>query len=146
MIGARIKAERERLGMTQPDFAAAAGAAKRTLIEWEKGSTAPTAMQLSALAVVGVDVLYVVTGQRVLSALPPDEAMLLDRYRASPRELRDAALRVLLGGEATAKNDKNIQGGGSQSAVVSGNKNSVKQSQGGIDGKPTKAKRPDRGQ
>lgn len=134
MIGARIKAERERLGMTQPDFAAAAGAAKRTLIEWEKGSTAPTAMQLSALAVVGVDVLYVVTGQRVLSALPPDEAMLLDRYRASPRELRDAALRVLLGGEAPATRAAAIKQeiSGTANQVAAGH--IVNQSQGGNDG------------
>jgi len=48
--------------MTQPEFAAAAGAAKRTLIEWEKGATAPTAVQLSALGIVGVDLLYVLTG------------------------------------------------------------------------------------
>lgn len=64
MIGERLKEERDRLGLTQPQFAEAAGAAKRTLIEWEKGATAPNAVQLSALKEIGVDVLYVVTGQR----------------------------------------------------------------------------------
>lgn len=70
MVGERLKEERERLQMTQPAFAAAAGAAKRTLIEWEKGSTSPNAVQLSALGEIGVDVLYVVTGktQRQLAA------------------------------------------------------------------------------
>ncbi len=66
MIGERLKEERDRLGMTQPQFAEAAGAAKRTLIEWEKGATAPNAVQLSALGAIGVDVLYVVTGERDL--------------------------------------------------------------------------------
>lgn len=66
MIGERLKEERDRLGMTQPQFAEAAGAAKRTLIEWEKGATAPNAVQLSALDAIGVDVLYVVTGERDL--------------------------------------------------------------------------------
>ena len=62
MIGVRLKEERERLGMTQPAFAEAAGAAKRTLIEWEKGTTSPSSVQLSALSVIGVDVYYVLTG------------------------------------------------------------------------------------
>lgn len=62
MIGDRLKEERERLKMTQPQFAEAAGAAKRTLIEWEKGTTSPNAVQLSALQKIGVDVFYVLTG------------------------------------------------------------------------------------
>ena len=64
MIGERLKSERERLGMTQPDFAEAAGAKKRTLIDWEKGVSSPTAVQLAALAGIGVDALYILTGQR----------------------------------------------------------------------------------
>lgn len=63
MIGIRLKEERERLGLTQPDFAKAAGAAKRTLIEWEKGTTSPNTVQLSALSKIGVDVYYVITGE-----------------------------------------------------------------------------------
>jgi transcriptional regulator with XRE-family HTH domain len=63
VIGERLKSERERLGMTQPDFAEAAGAKKRTLIDWEKGVSSPTAVQLAALAGIGVDALYVLTGQ-----------------------------------------------------------------------------------
>lgn len=64
MIGERIKEERDRLGLNQPDFAEIAGAKKRTLIEWEKGSTSPTAVQLSALYAAGVDTHYILTGQR----------------------------------------------------------------------------------
>lgn len=64
VIGNRIREERERLGLTQPQFADAAGAAKRTLIEWEKGSTSPTAVQLSALYTIGVDTQYILTGQK----------------------------------------------------------------------------------
>lgn len=64
MLGSRIKEERERLGLTQDAFAAIAGAKRRTLVDWEKGGTSPTAVQLSALGEAGVDVLYVVTGIR----------------------------------------------------------------------------------
>lgn len=63
-ISSRLKAERERLGMTQPAFATAAGAGKRTLIEWEKGATSPSVVQLSALSGIGVDAIYVLTGSR----------------------------------------------------------------------------------
>lgn len=64
MIGVRLKEERERLGMAQPAFAEVAGAAKRTLIEWEKGTTSPSAVQLSALHEIGVDLQYVLLGIR----------------------------------------------------------------------------------
>lgn len=52
--------------MTQPVFAEVAGARKRTLIDWEKGASSPTAVQLSALSTIGVDVTYVVTGSRAV--------------------------------------------------------------------------------
>lgn len=64
LIGRRLRDERRRLGLNQPDFAAIAGASKRTLIEWEKGSTSPSSVQLSALSGAGVDIVYVVTGAR----------------------------------------------------------------------------------
>lgn len=65
MIGDRLKEERERLQMTLPAFAEAAGAKRRTVIDWQNGLSSPTATQLSALASAGVDVRYVVTGERL---------------------------------------------------------------------------------
>lgn len=64
MIGDRLREERERIGLTQPTFAAAAKASKRTVIEWEKGATSPSAVQLAALSTIGIDVGYVLTGKR----------------------------------------------------------------------------------
>lgn len=97
MIGMRIKEERERLALTQPVFAEAAGAKKRTLIDWEKGVSSPTAVQLSALARLGVDVMYVLTGQRSQeSVLSQREAALLDNYRHSSQDGQDAIERVAL--------------------------------------------------
>lgn len=105
MIGVRLKEERERLGMTQPAFAEVAGAAKRTLIEWEKGTTSPSAVQLSALHEIGVDLQYVLLGLRspkvplragitlhevTEAVLTPDEAALLDNYRHCSTEGKNA--------------------------------------------------------
>lgn len=63
-LGGRLKAERERLGYSQTDFAALAGASKHSQINWEKGAAAPNATVLATWAEHGLDVLYVVTGVR----------------------------------------------------------------------------------
>lgn len=60
----RLKAERERLGFNQTDFAAVVGASKHAQINWEKGAATPNAAALAAWAERGLDVLFVVTGQR----------------------------------------------------------------------------------
>jgi Predicted transcriptional regulator len=98
VIGERLKEERERLDMTQPAFAEAAGAKKRTLIDWEKGVSSPTAVQLASLASVGVDVLYVITGQRSqpiepAQELPRQEQEWLAIFRNSSDNIR-AALKA----------------------------------------------------
>lgn len=63
----RLKAERERLGFNQTDFAAVAGASKHAQINWEKGASTPNAAALAAWAEHGLDVLFVVTGHRTNS-------------------------------------------------------------------------------
>ena len=81
--GERIKEERERLGFNQADFAALAEATRKTLFNWESGTASPNAAALAAWAQHGLDVLYVVTGER-LSAQPAVDAaeqVLLDSYR-----------------------------------------------------------------
>lgn len=94
-IASRLKEERERLGLTQPVFAEAAAAKKRTLIDWEKGVSSPTAVQLAALAAIGVDVAYVLTGSRSFKpepAITQEQRMLVADYAAcSPSD--QAALR-----------------------------------------------------
>jgi transcriptional regulator with XRE-family HTH domain len=118
MIGDRIKEERERLGLTQPVFAEAAGAAKRTLIEWEKGSTSPNAVQLSALAAIGVDVQYILTGMRSYqvaeespgyAVLDKREAALIENYRhiADEEDKRCVERTALLAAKADKKEGTN---------------------------------------
>lgn len=63
-IGERLKEERSRLGMNQTDIGALGGVGKTTQINYEKGNGVPDARYLAAVAEKGVDVLYVVTGQR----------------------------------------------------------------------------------
>lgn len=90
-IGERLKEERVRLGYNQADFAAIAGVAKTSQFNYEKGDRSPDATYLAAVAEKGVDVLYVVTGERrpeISSSLAADEARLVERYRFMSTDAR----------------------------------------------------------
>ncbi|MBD9676260.1 helix-turn-helix transcriptional regulator [Pseudomonas sp. PDM18] len=96
-IGERLKEERERLGYIQTDFAALAGASKNSQYNYEKGERCPDAAYLAAVAAVGVDVLYVVTGTRTplpSSSLTPEEGLVLEQYRSLPDQDRAAVSRL----------------------------------------------------
>lgn len=126
VIGERLKAERERLGLSQPALGERCGVKKLAQFNYEKGERVPDALYLVGFTAAGGDVMYVLTGTRTAPALlPPEESVLLDHYRASPPELRRAALRVLLGGEVPPKS--------TQTAKVkqTGAGNVFRQSQGG---------------
>ena len=92
MLGKRLKEERERLGLTQDEFAEIAGAGRRTLIDWEKGVSSPKAEQLEVLSDHGVDVYYVLTNVRIglATTLTARESALVENYRASDDEAKKA--------------------------------------------------------
>lgn len=69
-FGQRLKEERERLRLSQVDFASLGGAKKHSQINYEADRTAPDTDYLAALRLHGVDVVYVLTGER--SAPAPD--------------------------------------------------------------------------
>lgn len=81
-IGEILKEERQRLGMNQEDFAAVGGLKRRAQTLYEQNERAPDALYLRALAGIGVDVHYVLTGERLQSAVTSDERELLDGYRS----------------------------------------------------------------
>lgn len=112
MIGSRIREERERLALNQESFAELAGAKRRTLVDWEKGVSSPTAIQLNALSQAGVDIQYVVIGVRSAQALPAKEMFLLELFMKASEELRNAALNVLLGGAKEKSDFHNVFKGG----------------------------------
>ena len=81
-IGEILKEERQRLGMNQEDFAAVGGLKRRAQTLYEQDERAPDALYLRALAAIGVDVHYILTGERLQSAVTSDERELLDGYRS----------------------------------------------------------------
>ena len=102
-IGKRLREERERLGMSQPAFAAVVGTTKQTLFSWETGKTAPDGFQLAAFATAGADVLYILTGRREAEALSTEEKLLVERYRAADEATRYRILSSLLEGKTAAQ-------------------------------------------
>lgn len=99
-ISERLKEERKRLGFNQEDFACVAGITRRPYAAWEAGNTSPTAVQLAALATVGADVRYIITGERegpAPEALSADERQLLALFRAAPLTGKAAAIGALQG-------------------------------------------------
>ena len=97
-IGDRLKEERSRLGLSQTDLGAAGGVGKTTQINYEKGAGSPDAKYLSAVASLGVDILYVVTGvatPRVAEGFTATENTLISQYRALPEDDQAAVHRIV---------------------------------------------------
>lgn len=109
-IGARLKAERERLKLSQTDFGKLGDAGKTTVIAWERGTAFPNAAFLAAAAAAGLDAQYVVTGTRSRDALSPEELMVLEHYRAADKKVRAAAIGALIAGEVPETAPSHVEG------------------------------------
>lgn len=66
-LGERLKLERQRLGLNQADFGAKVGVSKTSQFNYEAGGRSPDATYLQQASELGVDVHYVITGQRIAS-------------------------------------------------------------------------------
>jgi transcriptional regulator with XRE-family HTH domain len=85
-INDRLRFERERLGYSQEVLGAFGGVKKLAQHLYEMGSRKPDSNYLSAIAATGIDVLFVLTGERSKSLapselLPADERALLNSYQ-----------------------------------------------------------------
>lgn len=122
-IGDRIREERERLGFSQADFAALASATRKTLFNWESGVALPNAGVLAAWSASGLDVLYVVTGQRSAGNAAHDaaEQVLLDSYRRCNAQARQHLIQTAA--LLAAGVPGGVQGGGGMHMSNLGNGN-----------------------
>lgn len=103
MIRVRLKDELDRLGLKPTAAAKAVGEPdSQGLRDVLGGRKRLSADLLAALAATGVDVAYVLTGHRSDMSLTAEERVLVERYRESPKPLRDAALRVLLNADQSS--------------------------------------------
>ncbi|MGV4733187.1 helix-turn-helix domain-containing protein [Burkholderia pseudomallei] len=98
-IGSRLREERLRLGLSQDEFAAVGGVARRAQSNYESDERSPDAKYLTAVAGLGVDVLFILLGRRDAAgeqgghaASIGDEQELVESYR----QLNEAGKAALL--------------------------------------------------
>lgn len=114
----RLKEERIRLDLSQAELGELCGVKKLAQFNYEKGERFPDANYLMQAILIGVDVNYLLTGQRSSNVLPTDEVLILEKYRQASPMLRNQMLMLLLGGDSEATksvvNDTGNYGNGYQ--------------------------------
>lgn len=96
-IGRRLRDERVRLGYSQETFGTRIGTTGRTIKKYEGNETSPRASELAVAWSAGVDVLYVITGERA------PFSMREERAPYSPAETLAEAVRELSLSESDAR-------------------------------------------
>jgi transcriptional regulator with XRE-family HTH domain len=97
-FGARLKAERLRLGYTQNQFSALGGVAVNAQHMYETGKRMPKASYLTAISRGGADLMYICSGTRssiAEEALTAREAEAVSYYRVLERHEQQAVLQIL---------------------------------------------------
>ena len=87
-VGKRLLEERKNLGLSQEALGAAGGVAKGAQINYEKDARAPDTDYLQGIASAGVDVCYVITGERripVYGGTERERALLLRAVEETAR-------------------------------------------------------------
>lgn len=95
-VGARLKAERQRIGLNQTDAGRLGDASKNTQLSYESGKSSPNADYLLSISKAGFDIFYIVTGQRMEGASTVGEAAATYRVKRydKPADALMAALAV----------------------------------------------------
>ncbi|VWC49078.1 Cro/Cl family transcriptional regulator [Burkholderia lata] len=89
-----MRDERLRIGLSQDEFATVGGVARRSQSAYESDERSPDATYLLAVREIGVDIGYVLTGERSAAGEPASEAGSRDADEADVltmyRQLNDA--------------------------------------------------------
>lgn len=99
-LGVRLKAARKGLGKNQDEMAAMCGVSREMWGKYERDVAMPGGDVLIKIALAGVDLNHLLTGQcsqpvPAKAELRPDQAALLDNYEHSDEVARQAAQRLL---------------------------------------------------
>ena len=116
----RLREIRKGMNLTQADFGALAGVTVTAQLNYEKGTRNPDTAYLERLAAHGVDVVYLLTGERIprgAAALSEAEAALIARYRSGSPALRGYLQEV---GQAPATGGNAVTIGGDVGQAVAG--------------------------
>ncbi|CAM3111714.1 transcriptional regulator [Pseudomonas floridensis] len=97
-FASRLRAERDRLGLSQKDFARFAGVEVNAQGHYERGERTPRADYLAAISAIGVDIAYLVTGvPRVIDThhLSQREGTVVRAFRTLGDSDQDALTLIL---------------------------------------------------
>jgi transcriptional regulator with XRE-family HTH domain len=108
-IESRLREERDKLGLNQTDFAKLVGQSRGSQAYYERDERAPDARYLSALAAIGIDVMYILTGNKTpttVDEVSMEEQKLIENYRAMDEAAR---LNIQAVGDAFAQSRVNVK-------------------------------------
>lgn len=92
VMGARLKEERKRLGLSQHELGALGGIEANAQGMYERGARFPNSTYLSSVAKAGVDILYVVTGVkkvRAADSISEMDTKVLHELDGLPEDVQD---------------------------------------------------------
>ena len=92
---ARLRLARKEKKLNQTDFAAVGGVSLNSQGKYEAGLTEPSVSYLMNLATVGIDVHWLLTGQRSAGVLDQDLSVVVDAVAPLSRDQRNAILTVI---------------------------------------------------
>lgn len=93
-IGQRIRRARERIGLSQEEFANAVNKDQRAISEYENGKRKVSASELSSFAsVLSVPISYFYEGDFQIDEI--DQMMLQEFHKLPSDEAREAVLQVI---------------------------------------------------
>lgn len=125
LFGERLRQSRKALGLNQDEIAQRVGVVREQWGRYERGGSVPGGEVLARAADAGVDVRFVITGDRDYAPPEPlsaDEQTLLAYWRAASYETRKAAMGALVGASTR----------GSSKAVFHGTVGAVYRSKGDV--------------
>jgi transcriptional regulator with XRE-family HTH domain len=92
-LGSRLKEARKRMGLSQQEFGAIGGVEANAQGKYESGERIPRSDYLAALNKKGIDVLYILSGQKMPMAsesLSDAERTIITHYRALNEDDQEA--------------------------------------------------------
>lgn len=92
---ARLRHARKERGLNQTKFAALGGVSLNSQGKYEVGDTEPSASYLAGLAAAGVDVHWLLTGQRGAGVLDEHLSIVIDAIAPLSEDQRAAILAVI---------------------------------------------------
>lgn len=93
-VGARLKQERERQGMSQTEFGQIGGVKRGSQLEYESGKRPFDIQYLLSLIRTGVDPHFILTGRRASDGLTEDQSSIVSAFDALPPVNQRALLQL----------------------------------------------------